>query len=159
VSPVGGTAYPADPYLPVRERFYTRVEAKLNYSASLQGRRRGRPFVTNGPMVEFSAAGNDVGDALRRAQPGSVRIAAKVRLDPERDDVKSLEVLANGNIVRRIERQPQSSELSCQFDYEATESCWLAVRATGKKLAEPNSPYEPKPLYYQERSPALAHSA
>ena len=115
--------------------------------------------MTNGPILEFKAADRSMGEDVRLDKPGAVRIEARVRFDPARDDVERLEVLANGEVVRRFERQGQASEIACQSDYYAAETCWLAVRASGKKRAEANSPYEPKHPYYQQQSPALAHSA
>jgi hypothetical protein len=159
VAPVAGTDYPAGPYLPGRERFYTQIEGKLDYRAWLEGLRRGRTFVTNGPIVEFKVGGKGVGDEVRLEKPAPIRIEARVRFDPLRDDVERLELLSNGEVVRRFEREGQASEIACSLDYYADETCWLAVRASGKKRAEPNSPYEPKHLYYQQHSPALAHSA
>ncbi len=88
-----------------------------------------------------------------------MRIAARVRFDTARDDVQQLELVAGGEVIRRFERAGQASEITCQFDFPAKETCWLAVRASGKKLAEPHSPFEPKHPYYVEQSPALAHSA
>jgi len=159
VAPVGGTDYPAGPYLPGRERFYTRVEGKLDYGAWLDGLRHGRTFVTNGPLLEFTVAGHAMGDEVRLDKPTTVRIEARVRFDPARDDVRQLEFIADGEVVRRFEREGSAAEIACRWDYLAAETGWLAVRVAGKKLAEPNSPYEPKHLYYQEQSPALAHSA
>lgn len=159
VAPVAGTDYPAGPYVPGRERFYTHIEGKLDYRAWLEGLRQGRTFVTNGPILEFKAAGKGMGEDVRLDKPAAVRIEARVRFDPARDDVERLELLANGEVVRRFERPGQASEIACQWNYHADETCWLAVRASGKKRAEPNSPYEPKHPYYQQQSPALAHSA
>src|SRR5262249_53784365 len=124
-----------------------------------EGLRRGHTFVTNGPMVEFHVAGKQMGDEVRVEKPGVVRIEARVSFDPARDDVERLEVVANGAVIRQFKREDQAAEIACKLDYTAKENCWLAVRAWGKKLAEPYSPYEPKHPYYQEQSPALAHSA
>jgi hypothetical protein len=159
VAPVGGTDYPAGPYLPGRERFYTHVEGKLDYGAWLDGLRRGRTFVTNGPLLEFTVNGKGMGDEVRLDKRATVTIEARVRFDSSRDDVRQLELLADGQVIRRFDREADAAEIVCRYDHPATKNGWLAVRVAGKKLAEPNSPYEPKHQYYQERSPALAHSA
>jgi hypothetical protein len=164
VTPIGGTDYPAGPYLPGRERFYVQVDGPLDYTSWLEGLRRGRTFVTNGPMLEFTVAGETgelrgMGGELRLDKPAKVRIEARVRFDPERDNVQKLEVMADGVVVQNFDRPDDASEIVAQLDHSVTDSCWLAVRVSGLKLAEPNSPYPPKHEYYQKQSPALAHSA
>jgi hypothetical protein len=72
--------------------------------------------------------------------------------------VRELELVSDGQVIRRFEREGSASDIVCRWDYQAAETGWLAVRVAGKKLAEPNSPYEPKHQYYQAQSPALAHS-
>jgi len=50
-----------------RSAFYTKVEGALTYEGWLAGVRRGRTFVSNGPMLEFRVAGKDMG---RRSPTG-----------------------------------------------------------------------------------------
>ena len=52
------------------------------------------------------------------------------------DDVRRLEVIENGRILRSFPREGNSAEISFQFQYEVREAAWLAVRASGSKLGE-----------------------
>ena len=58
ITPTAGTDYPcAGASIPGRERFYTKVEGPFTYENWLEGVRRGRTFVTNGPILEFRVDG------------------------------------------------------------------------------------------------------
>jgi hypothetical protein len=159
VTPIAGTDFACGPYVPGRERFYTRVEGKLNYDAWLEGVRRGRTFVTNGPILEVSVNGKGLGEEVILKKRGPVRIDARVRWDPVRDEVERLELVANGEVVRSLPRQERAGQITAQFDYEVPETSWLAVRVSGKKLLEGKSPYTPKQQFYHHVSPLAAHSA
>lgn len=145
--PIAGSDYPCGAILPGRERFYTRVEGRLTYESWLEGIRRGRTFVTNGPVLTFGAAGKEMGGEVVLKGPGPVEVKASVRFDPARDDVQKLEVIRNGQVVKSFEREGNASEILCRLVVETPEACWLAVRASGTKIGEA------RPF------PSLAHSA
>jgi len=136
ITPTAGTDYGSVPCLPGRERFYTEVRGKLTYAAWLEGIRAGRTFVTNGPVLEFRVASKGMGDEVVLKEPGRVLVEARVRFDPAWDDVKRLEVLQNGNLLRSFPRQGRSGEIRGRFEADIGESAWLAVRASGHKLGE-----------------------
>ena len=81
------------------------------------------------------------------SKPGAVRIDGRVYFDPARDDVKRLEVIEGGRVLRSFLRQGDAPDIRCQFDAELREPAWLALRASGSKVG-PES----------ERA-SLAHSA
>src|SRR5262249_2178091 len=141
-APIAGTDYPCagDRTLPGRERFYTRVEGRLDYESWLDGIRRGRTFVTNGPVLEFKVDGQGMAAALTLDKAGAGLAEATVRFDPARDNVKQLEVIENGTIVRTFFREPKTAEICCQFKHHLPEAAWLAVRASGDKLSAAPSP-------------------
>ena len=137
IAPVAGTDYmKPGGTLPGRDRFYTRVDGPLTYSAWLEGIRRGRTFVTNGPMLEFEVDGKGIGDEVVLKAPSSVRVAGRVRFNPEWDDVKQVEILKNGAVERSVERGNAPGEIPFQFELEAKESIWLALRVSGLKVGE-----------------------
>src|SRR5207253_5394677 len=123
--------------VPGRERFYTRVEGPLTYAAWLEGVRRRRTFVTNGPLLEFSINGADIGDEIRLERPGKVRVSANVSFDPAADDVTHVELIENGVVVHSIPRRLTSTEIAVDLECEITESAWLALRVTGAEVSEP----------------------
>lgn len=153
LAPIAGSDYPIA--LPGRERFYTRVEGPLTYTSWLEGVRRGRTFVTNGPLLEFRVNGKEVGDEIALKQAGPVTVDARVRFDPARDEVTHLEVVENGTVIRRFERTGQSDEIRARFEHHVVEASWLALRTVGSKLGEVASRWS------KDKRPAgsLAHSA
>jgi hypothetical protein len=136
ISPFAGTDYPFGATLPGRERFYTKVEGPFSYDKWLEGLRSGRTFVTNGPILEFSVDGKIVGDELRLSSPGEVAVDASVRFDPLRDDVQTLELIENGQVVQSASRREGSTEISILRRYDVREAAWLAIRASGVKKGE-----------------------
>jgi hypothetical protein len=138
VTCTAGTDYPCGgANIPGRERFYTHTAGRLSYPAWLEAVRRGRTFVTNGPIVEFRVQGSEIGDDLTITRPGSVLVEAKVRFDPTTDDVRHVELVENGVVVHSIPRREGAAEVDIQFEHEISETAWLALRVTGSKLGEP----------------------
>jgi len=158
LTPIAGTDYPCGltaQVAPGRERFYTRVEGPLSYDSWLEGIRRGRTFVTNGPVLEFSVNGKGIGEELVVPAGSRVLVEASVRFDGERDGVAALEIVENGQVIRSFPRTGKTEEIRCRFQHEALETAWLAVRASGKKRGELPS----QRLADVQVAPSLAHSA
>src|SRR5207249_561661 len=79
LTPIAGTDHPCGMTAqvpPGRERFYTRVEGPLTYDSWLEGIRRGRTFVTNGPLLEFSVNGKAPGEEVLLKEAGRVLVEA-----------------------------------------------------------------------------------
>jgi len=146
--PLAGSDYPAQiSTVPGRERFYTKVEGPFSYASWLEGIRKGRTFVTNGPLLEFQVNGVEMGGEVFLDKAGPVAVDARVRFDPARERVDTLEVIQNGEVLQSFAGEEAASEISARFRPEMKESSWLAVRVSGKKRDEA------LPL------PSVAHSA
>src|SRR5262249_42682191 len=115
LTPTAATDYPCVKDLPGRERFYTLVERsrELSPEAWLDGVRRGRTFVTNGPAIDFRVADKGVGEEVVLREAGAVFIEARVLFDPSRDDVKLLEVVHNGKAVPGVTCESKAGEIRC----------------------------------------------
>ena len=162
MTPTAGTDYGSVPSLPGRERFYTKVEGPFGYEAWLDGIRQGKTFVTNGPVLEFRVQSQGMGAEVLLKKPTSVLVEASVRFDPSRDDVKRLEVIQNGDLLRSFPREGKSPEIRCRFEAEISKTSWLAVRASGHKRGERPPPEGFLPPYrdrYRGAAASLAHSA
>ncbi len=147
--PTAGTDYPCLASLPGRERFYTRLDGPLTYEAWLAGVRRGRTFVTNGPILDFRVAGKEMGEEVLLDRAGAVTIEGRVRFDPKRDRVDRLELIENGQLTGSFPRLNNAGEISFRLPYQVHQSCWLAIRSRGRRLDETSS--------FSNKS--LAHSA
>jgi hypothetical protein len=155
MTPTAGTDFTcADASLPGRERFYTKVRGPLTFEAWLEGVRKGRTFVTNGPILELRANGKEVGDEVDLTMPGSVLVEGRARFDPKRDVVDRLEVIVNGEPIGSFPRRGDSEEIAFQLPYEVQETSWIALRATGRKIDEPVGRF---PTFFGPTS--LAHTA
>src|SRR5262249_49099372 len=104
MTPTAGTDYPCGgklfPSLPGRERFYTKINGKFDYDTWIEGIRRGRTFVTNGPMLDFQVNGKGVGEEVLLKKGALVSVRGRVRFEPSRDAIDRLEVIQNGDIQR-----------------------------------------------------------
>jgi hypothetical protein len=137
MTPTAGTDYPCgDASVPGRERFYTQVPGPLTYEAWLDGVRKGRTFVTNGPMLDFHINGKGIGDEVLLNKPGKVLLEGRVRFDLTRDDVGRLDVIVNGSPVESYTRGSRPGEITFQLPYEFTSTSWVALRALGGKMDE-----------------------
>jgi hypothetical protein len=162
MTPTAGTDYGSVPCLPGRERFYTNVQGPLTYKSWLEGIRRGRTFVTNGPVLEFRVQSKGMGEEVVLKKPASVLVEARVRFDPARDDVNRLEVIQNGYLLRSFARADPAAEIRGRFEVKLAETSWLAVRASGHKLGEAHPPDGLVPPYRDRHRHAYAchaHSA
>lgn len=159
MAPTAGTDYGCgESRLPGRERFYTKVEGPLTYKAWLEGIRRGRTFVTNGPILEFHVNGKEIGDEVALDKPGTVILEGCVRFDPERDKVLQLEVIQNGQLLKTFSRKGESPEIRFKFEHEAKEASWLALRASGGKQNEVAHYRYQRYAFIQGSKPSLAHT-
>lgn len=136
ITPTAGTDYPCGPGLPGRERFYTRLDESLSYGAWIEAVRRGRTFVTNGPVLELSIEGVAVGDELFLEEPREILLEGRVRFDPGRDDVTRLEVVRAGEVVSSVEEGAAPGVLSVRVKLAADRTTWFALRASGAKVGE-----------------------
>lgn len=137
ITPTAGTDYPcADQALPGHERFYTKVDGPLTYPKWLEGVRRGRTFVTTGPMIEFRINGEDIGSEIVLADAGSVTLAGRASFDPEQDHLAFLELLQNGVVVDRFSRVRGQNHVDFEVDRPVDASSWFAVRGYGVRLQE-----------------------
>lgn len=134
VTPIAGTDFPCIGDLPGADRFYTRVTPPFSWERWLEGVRRGRTFVTNGPLLELEVEGAGIGDRVRLESPGTVRVAARARFDATRDDVRVLELVQDGEVVGRATRPSGLGRIELSVEVPFRRSGWLALRSSGIKL-------------------------
>jgi hypothetical protein len=134
IAPIAGSDFPCLGEMPGDVRFYTRVDAPFSWEGWVEGVRRGRTFVTNGPLLDLEVDGEGIGGRISLERPGPVEVRARVRFDPTRDDVRSLEILLDGRVVA-VERIPVSSgRIELETRISVAQSGWIAARVIGEKL-------------------------
>jgi len=174
VAPTAGTDYPCGgQMLPGHERFYTKVDGPLTYAEWLENVRRGRTFVTTGPIVEFRVDGQDIGSEVVLDEPSTVKIVGSVVFDPKRDDLVAVELLQNGDVVERFSRLEGAAKIEFEVERRVDESSWFAVRGYGSRIDEntfvtplifssfqPTSNVHTAPIYVSlENRPGIEKSA
>lgn len=137
VSPVAGTDYPcADQRIPGHERFYTKIDKEYSYENWLKAVEEGKTFVTTGPIADFSINGNDLGSELVLKKADSVQIECSIQFDPQNDNLKHIEIIQNGEIIKRISRYANTNKVQVKLNQYVAYDSWFAIRAYGNKLNE-----------------------
>ena len=142
LTPTAGTDFPCGIWsVPGRERFYTRLDGAPDRARWREAVRRGRTFVTNGPLLDLSVDGVGIGGTVHLPGPGRVRVRGRVRFDPARDAVRRVELLYAGEPIPAPVAELAPGELSLDVPHDAGAPGWYALRVSGDKLGE--TPLEP----------------
>ena len=110
------------------QRVYVKLDGPLTYPGWMEGMRRGRSFVTNGPMVSLSVDGRGPGETLTLSKRKVLRIQARARsLRP----FERLEIVVNGKVAAGVPAQDEGRRAELSLDYPADQSLWIAARCMG----------------------------
>jgi hypothetical protein len=91
--------------------------------------RRGRTFVTNGPMLFLKVDDDIPGDAIRVPLHRSVHVTAHASAPPEIGSPSRLEIVAQGQVVHTAEsKDPQGHDLTIDVRLPIESSQWIAAR-------------------------------
>ena len=130
-------------------RTYVYVDGDLSYKAWLDGIKKGRTFVTNGPLLKFKVNDSMIGDVISLSAAGKVKIKGSVYCEtPQR----VLEVVFNGGVIAKIENPDGKEILEINDDVEINESGWIALRSTSGDMVDwtDNAPSaHTSPLYIE----------
>lgn len=131
VKPAAGTDWPYSDF-PGVVRFYVNVDGPLNLDKWFDSYDKGRTFITNGPMLEFTVNGKGIGEELRLKKGARLDIAASARLNPELDELDRLELVVLGDVMQ-TELANGKDNVAMKKQLTADHSMWVAVRAWGKR--------------------------
>lgn len=131
--------------LPGGDRVYVHVEGAPSYAAWIAGLRAGRTFVSNGPMLTLSVDGKGLGDVVKLATPGKLRVKATVRAQLP---LNKVELVSLGKVIGKLPLAPDSLSATAELDVPAERSGWLALRASG-----PGQPDFQVPAQFAHTSP------
>ena len=158
VAPTAGTDYPChDQTIPGHERFYTYVPGEFNFNNWLESVSMGRTFVTTGPIVSFSINGMPMGSEIEMNVGDTITLNGSVKFDPSTDDLKFIEVVQNGNVIKKISRVNETDSIHFKFKWTVETLSWFAVRGSGQKRIE-NISVHPLHAAYK-RSTSHFHTA
>lgn len=110
-------------------RVYVYTGRAFNADDWFSGLRRGRTFVTTGPMLELTVDGKLPGDEIRLAAGRKLRVHSAASAGYLNQPMGTLEIVVNGTVVRS--RPVESGRAGLDFDLPLEHSAWVAARTGG----------------------------
>jgi hypothetical protein len=148
IFPAGGADFPYfGPTLPGVERTYAKVDGAFTPASWFAAARQGHVYVSNGPLLEFSINGRQMGDELRVARGTRLQVAAAAQLNPDVDALDRLELVVLGDVDAQAAARGQD-RVQLKKELVADRSMWIAVRAIGRhQEAQYNTIAHSAPIY------------
>jgi hypothetical protein len=110
-------------------RVYAFTGTPFNPDLWFDAVRKGRTFVTTGPMLEFTVDGRLPGEQIRPARGQKLRVGAHSQVGSSRVPLGRLEIIANGEVIGTSD--PVGNSARCDLVVTADKSMWIAARTTG----------------------------
>ena len=133
VLPVAGADYPYfGPTLPGVERTYVKLDGPFDTDAWYDSFRRGRVYVSNGPFLELTVDGHEMGEEFSVERDATLEIVAEASLNPDVDGLNRLELVVLGDVVAS-EPADGRDRIALRTELTAERSIWIAVRAFGDR--------------------------
>jgi TolB protein len=111
---------------PGSARTYARIDGGLTMTSWLDAVRRGRTFMSTGPLLLLDVAGKQPGDEIADA-PAELRVKAEATsIAP----IDSLQILVNGQVVQTV-RGTDSLRITFDDDVRMPQGGWVAARVLG----------------------------
>jgi len=128
VMPTAGSASGALPNPLGYNRVYVWVDGAFTYDSWFAALKKGRCFVTNGPMLILKVNGKDTGEELS-VEEGEVHAVCTVySLQP----LDRVEIILNGEIVLTAAPELSGNRAEIDADIPVSESGWIAARCFEK---------------------------
>jgi hypothetical protein len=110
-------------------RVYAYVGSRLSWDGWTDAIRKGRTFVTNGPILQFQVNGEGPGAEIHLpAEGGSVNVVAQLdTIVP----VEKMEIFWNGTPVETVPVASNARTMRVEKTIPVRESGWLTLRARG----------------------------
>jgi hypothetical protein len=138
--PAAGSDYP---YIHIAgtERNYVQVKGEFSPQSWFESWTKGRAMVSNGPVLTFSVNGNQSNNQIEIDQGETVDIKARARVNPDLDELQTLELVVHGEVVATA-RASNNKDIELHYSLKLESSAWLALRTRGQRGAIAHtSPY------------------
>ncbi len=117
------------------DRVFAKTGPRFDHAAWLAAIRAGRTFATNGPLLEFTLDGREIGSRLtlpagRRKMTARVVLRSIVPVD-------HLQVVGNGHVVAELPLAGDRDTATITRDFEVERSGWYTVRAWAERPSHP----------------------
>ena len=114
--------------LPGGSKVYVKTPAPLTYGGWIDDYKRGRTFVSNGPLLWLEVDGKEPGAEIALDAPRTVRAVARARsLVP----MSAIELVVNGEVAARQPASGTGTAVSLTREVTISRSSWIAARVWG----------------------------
>jgi hypothetical protein len=131
LTPSAGSDFPYTD-LPGVSRNFVKVDHPEDIDAWYASMRAGHTFVTNGPFLEFTVNGHQMGEELHVPRGAMLQISSETQLNPDIDKLDRLELVVEGDVAK-TESAAGSDHAVLHTAIKADHSMWLAARAFGNR--------------------------
>lgn len=112
-------------------RVYVNTGRPFSADRWFEGFKRGRTFVTNGPMLSLTVNGAGPGEDVRVRAGATVRVRARAWAPQVIGSPKTLEIVSQGTVIRAAtSTDPAARELDAELTLPVAQSRWIAARVT-----------------------------
>jgi hypothetical protein len=142
VPAVGGTDKMTNAIAIGALRTYVRLQdgEEFSYQAWNRAIRRGRTFVSCGPLIELEVEGREPGDEIALPKDGgTLNVKATAR---SAQPFERIEIVVNGLVVARGDADASGLAAELSATVEVTESSWIAARCYGRDKLWTTSPID-----------------
>ena len=116
-------------------RVYVKSGAPLEHRRWLSALKAGRSFATNGPLLEMTVEGTELGGELKLPEGGrEVTVTVSLRSNVP---VDHLELVQNGQVVHQVGLSSDRRSAADTVRLAVNRSGWVLLRARGDKAAYP----------------------
>ncbi|MFQ5472963.1 MAG: CehA/McbA family metallohydrolase, partial [Dehalococcoidia bacterium] len=113
---------------PAGNRVFVQVEGEFTTESWCDGVRRGRTFVTNGPILKLTVDGHGIGSEIEREEGSNVIVEGQAQSFAP---IERLELLINGEVGALGKVAGNGRKASLSHRLRTDSSCWVALRALG----------------------------
>jgi hypothetical protein len=131
ISPAAGSDWPYSDF-PGVVRNYVKLKGRLDLNDWFDSFHAGHVYVSNGPFLEFTVNGRQMGDELRVKRGARLNIAASAQLNPDVDKLNRLEVVILSDVATAVPADGKD-RIDVRHELKAEHSMWIAVRAWGER--------------------------
>ena len=116
-------------------RTYAYLGPKLDYDLWVEAIRKGKTFVTNGPLLEFTVNDAGLGEEIHLpAEGGPVILRGRMQSIVA---VEKLEILHNGEVIATIPLAEGGKSAEFRLEKTIERSGWFTLRAYGSRPVHP----------------------
>jgi hypothetical protein len=108
-----------------KNRFYAKVN-DWSWDGMMEGLKKGRTFVTNGPLLLVTANGQEIGAELK-SDAESMHVKLDIKMLSEKP-VDEVEIVKNGVVVKKWSLSANEKTFESSWDLIFKTSGWCAVR-------------------------------